>query len=174
MEVSLVETWKKMIELQKTGKVKTIGVSNFTIEYIKAITKATGVKPVVNQVEAHPLLPQDDLVAFCKEEGIHLTAYSPLGNNCASLSLLVYNDGDRVSNLTSFLVAGRTKLVEYPAVQEVADKIGATTAQVLVAWGAYRGYSVIPKSVKEGMCISVSILFLLARPFALYYLILTV
>ncbi|EIM80886.1 Aldo/keto reductase [Stereum hirsutum FP-91666 SS1] len=127
MEVSLVDTWKKMIELQKTGKVKTIGVSNFTIEYIKAITKATGVKPVVNQVEAHPLLPQDDLVAFCKEEGIHLTAYSPLGNN----------------------LAGKTKLVDYPAVKEVADKLGATTAQVLVAWGAYRGYSVIPKSVKE-------------------------
>lgn len=86
-EVTLVDTWKKMIELQKTGKVKTIGVSNFTVEHIKAITKATGVKPVVNQVEAHPLLPQDDLVAYCKAENIHLTAYSPLGNNCALRSL---------------------------------------------------------------------------------------
>ncbi|OBZ69679.1 Aldehyde reductase 1 [Grifola frondosa] len=80
-ETPLVETWKAMIELPKTGKVKAIGVSNFTIEHIKGIVEATGVWPVVNQVEAHPLLLHEDLVAFCKEHNIHLTAYSPLGNN---------------------------------------------------------------------------------------------
>src|SRR6201999_2762363 len=101
-QTSLADTWKTMIELQKTGKVsvsiyshngylylrtkvKHIGVSNFTIAHIKGIVAATGVKPLVNQIEAHPLLPQDNLVAFCKEEGIHITAYSPLGNNCWSI-----------------------------------------------------------------------------------------
>lgn len=101
LETSLVDTWKVMINLQKTGKVspptlllslpisnpyvrgqvKHIGVSNFTIAQIDGIIKATGVVPVANQIEAHPLLPQDDLVAYAKEKNIHITAYSPLGNN---------------------------------------------------------------------------------------------
>ncbi|KAF6759988.1 NADP-dependent oxidoreductase domain-containing protein [Ephemerocybe angulata] len=125
-KTSLVDTWKAMIALPKS-KVRAIGVSNFTVDHLEAIIAATGVVPVVNQIEAHPLLPQDELVAYSKEKNIHLTAYSPLGNN----------------------LAGKPKLTEHPVVEEVAKKLGATTAQVLVAWGVYRGYSVIPKSVQE-------------------------
>ncbi|KAF5387284.1 hypothetical protein D9757_006866 [Collybiopsis confluens] len=123
---SLVDTWKAMIALPKS-KVRAVGVSNFTTEHLRAIIKATGVVPTVNQIEAHPLNPQDDLVAYAKENNIHLTAYSPLGNN----------------------LVGKTKLVDYPAVVDIGKRKGATPAQVLVAWGVYRGYSVIPKSVKE-------------------------
>ena len=57
-------------------------MSNFTVAHIEALIKATGVTPAANQIEAHPYLPQDELVAYAKEKGIHLTAYSPLGNNC--------------------------------------------------------------------------------------------
>ena len=78
---SLVETWKAMLALRSTGKVRAVGVSNFTVQQLEAIIKATGERPAANQIEAHPLLPQDDLVDYCKKEGIHLTAYSPLGNN---------------------------------------------------------------------------------------------
>ncbi|KAH6914080.1 aldehyde reductase 1 [Coprinopsis sp. MPI-PUGE-AT-0042] len=124
--VSLVDTWKAMIALPKS-KVRSVGVSNFTVEHLQGIIKATGVVPIVNQVEAHPYLPQDDLVEFCKAKNIHMTAYSPLGNN----------------------LLGKQQLTDNDTVKEVAQKLGATTAQVLVAWGAYRGYSVIPKSVKE-------------------------
>ncbi|KAF9012606.1 NADP-dependent oxidoreductase domain-containing protein [Cyathus striatus] len=130
-QTSLVDTWKAMIKLPKS-KVRNIGVSNFTIKHIEGIIKATGVVPVVNQIEAHPLLPQDDLVAFAKEKNIHLTAYSPLGNN----------------------LVGKPKLTEHPIVNEIAKKLGATTAQVLVAWGVHRGYSVIPKSVQEERIVS--------------------
>lgn len=126
-EVSIVDTWKALIELQKAGKVKSIGVSNFTIEHLDAIINATGVVPAVNQIEAHPLLPQDDLVAYAKSKNIHLTAYSPLGNN----------------------LSGKTKIVDYPQVKDVAAKYNADPAQVLIAWGVKRGYSVIPKSVTE-------------------------
>ncbi|KIJ66071.1 hypothetical protein HYDPIDRAFT_181112 [Hydnomerulius pinastri MD-312] len=126
-ETSLAETWRAMIKLRDTGKVKAIGVSNFTITQIQGIIDATGVVPAANQIEAHPLLPQDDLVAYCKEKNIHITAYSPLGNNLIGIPMLTEN----------------------AAVQGVAAKLGATPAQVLVAWGAYRGYSVIPKSVQE-------------------------
>ncbi|KAH8980752.1 Aldo/keto reductase [Lactarius hatsudake] len=131
-ETSLVDTWKAMLALRSTGKVRALGVSNFTVQHLEAIIKATGERPAVNQIEAHPLLPQDDLVEYCKKEGIHLTAYSPLGNN----------------------LHGKTKLVDYPEVKEVADRLGATTAQVLVAWGVYRGYSVIPKSVQKDRIVS--------------------
>jgi L-glyceraldehyde reductase len=99
---SLVDTWKEFIKLPATGKVKAIGVSNFTVEYLEAIINATGVIPVsilsfmivsslscnlrvykaVNQIEAHPYLPQDDLVAYHKKKNIHISAYSPSGNNC--------------------------------------------------------------------------------------------
>ena len=81
VNTSLVDTWKAMIDLRKTGKVKAIGVSNFTTKHLDAIIKATGERPAVNQIEAHPLLPQDDMVEYCRKEGIHITAYSPLGNN---------------------------------------------------------------------------------------------
>ncbi|KAF9237882.1 NADP-dependent oxidoreductase domain-containing protein [Melanogaster broomeanus] len=131
-ETSLVDTWKAMIKLLDTGKVKAIGVSNFTIAHLQGIIDHTGVVPAVNQIEIHPLLPQDDLVAYCKEKGIHITAYSPLGNNNFGIPMLTEN----------------------AVVQEVAGKLGATPAQVLIAWGAYRGHSIIPKSVNEGRIIS--------------------
>ncbi|KAJ7133697.1 NADP-dependent oxidoreductase domain-containing protein [Mycena crocata] len=126
LETSLVDTWKAMLALPKS-KVRNVGVSNFTIAHLEGIISATGVVPIANQIEAHPLLPQDDLVAFCKDKGIHITAYSPLGNN----------------------LIGQKKLTDESSVQAIATKLGATPAQVLVAWGVHRGYSVIPKSVQE-------------------------
>ncbi|KZT55716.1 Aldo/keto reductase [Calocera cornea HHB12733] len=125
LHTSLVDTWKAVLALPKS-KVRNVGVSNFTVDMIKAITEATGVLPAVNQVEAHPYLPQDELVAYAKETGLHLTAYSPLGNN----------------------LKGIAKLTEHAEVQSVAAKIGATPAQVLIAWASARGFSVIPKSVQ--------------------------
>ena len=83
---------------------------------------------MANQIERHPLLPQYELVKFCQEHDIHITAYSPLGNN----------------------VRGVKKLIEYEEVHEIAKELGATPAQVLIAWGTFDGCSVIPKSVHEG------------------------
>lgn len=123
----IAETWKEVLKLPATGKVKSVGVSNFTVKNLQALYDATGVWPAANQVERHPLLPQPDLIAFCKEHNIHITSYSPLGNN----------------------ITGKQKLVEYEAVKVIADRLGATPAQVLIAWGAYDGCSVIPKSVQE-------------------------
>ncbi|KAK2463078.1 hypothetical protein APHAL10511_004733 [Amanita phalloides] len=123
---SLVDTWKAMLALPKT-KVRAVGVSNFTIEYLEAVTAATGVAPVVNQIEAHPLLPQDDLRAYCEANNIQIVAYSPLGNN----------------------TIGKPRIIDHPVVAEVAKKLNVTSAQVLIAWDFARGYAVIPKSVNE-------------------------
>ncbi|KAF8652280.1 hypothetical protein AX16_004469 [Volvariella volvacea WC 439] len=128
---TLVETWKALIALPKS-KVRAIGVSNFTIAQLEGIINATGVVPIVNQIEAHPLLPQDELKAYCEQKGIHITAYSPLGNN----------------------LVNAPKLTDDSAIQSIASRLNATPAQVLIAWGAYRGYSVIPKSVQEARIIS--------------------
>ncbi|KAA1072003.1 hypothetical protein PGT21_025400 [Puccinia graminis f. sp. tritici] len=130
LQTSIVDTWKEMVKLLNTGKVKAIGVSNFEIEHLEAIFKATGVAPTVNQIERHPLCLQTDLVNYCNSKNIHVTAYSPLGNN----------------------LVGETKIVDYPEVKEIAAKLskqsGETVdpAQVLIAWGAVGGISVIPKS----------------------------
>ena len=105
LETSLVDTWKAMVALPKSKvafllpnsymlftafevQVRAIGVSNFTIEAIEGIVKATGVVPAANQIEAHPLLLQDDLFKYCSEKGVHLTAYSPLGNNLIGIPKL--------------------------------------------------------------------------------------
>jgi len=69
-----------MIALQKKGRVTSIGVSNFTQPMLEGIIKATGVVPAANQIEAHPVLPQEALTKYCQEKNIHITAYSPLGN----------------------------------------------------------------------------------------------
>ncbi|KAH8813510.1 NADP-dependent oxidoreductase domain-containing protein [Flagelloscypha sp. PMI_526] len=121
----IVPIWLEMVKLLKTGKVKAVGVSNFTVKHLKMLAEASDVVPAVNQVEAHPLLQQPDLEEYCKEKGIHITAYSPLGNN----------------------LAGRTKLVDTEKVVAIAKKAGKDPAQVLIGWGVSRGFSVVPKSV---------------------------
>ncbi|ORY89807.1 NADP-dependent oxidoreductase domain-containing protein [Leucosporidium creatinivorum] len=122
---SIAETWKAMVKLLDSGKVKAIGVSNFTIKHLEILAAASDVIPAVNQIEAHPLLQQAELLEYCAKKNIHITAYSPLGQN----------------------ITGRPPVIAHKTVEEVAKKANATTAQVLIAWGVSKGYSVIPKSV---------------------------
>ncbi|KAG8956362.1 hypothetical protein FRC04_004443 [Tulasnella sp. 424] len=113
-----VETWKEMEKLLDTGKVKSIGVSNFSIKTLEVLL------PEAKIVQMHPSLPQRDLVDYCATKGIHITAYSPLGQ----VNSPFYTD---------------------ETVTRVAEKSGITAAQVLLSWAVQRGTSVIPKSEKE-------------------------
>ena len=124
-KVSVVDTWRGMIDCQKSGKTRSIGVSNFTPKHIDALIAATGVTPVTNQIEAHPLLPQDELKKYHDEKKIILTAYSPLGTP----------------------LDGKNKLIDHEVVKKVAAEHGKEPAAVLYAWGVQRGYSVLTKSV---------------------------
>ena len=74
-----IETYKEMEKLLETGKVKSIGVSNFSIKTLESLLPHVKVVPAVNQVEVHPCLPQEDLRKYCEERGILIVAYSPLG-----------------------------------------------------------------------------------------------
>ncbi|KAG9792319.1 Aldo/keto reductase, partial [Aureobasidium melanogenum] len=84
-ERSHVDTWKYMEKLLQTGKTKAIGVSNYSKRYLEQLLATASVVPAVNQIENHPLLPQQDIVDFCKEKGILITAYSPLGSTGSPL-----------------------------------------------------------------------------------------
>jgi len=74
------ETWRQMEELYRSGRVKAIGVANWSISFLEELRKTWKIVPAVNQVELHPYLPQHELNKYCKDLGILLEAYSPLGS----------------------------------------------------------------------------------------------
>ncbi|KFY26451.1 hypothetical protein V491_01309 [Pseudogymnoascus sp. VKM F-3775] len=129
-DVSIVDTWEAMTKLPKS-KTRSIGVSNFTVQHLEAVINATGVIPAANQIERHPLLRQDDLIAYCKNKNIHIIAYSAFGNNMFDIPLL--------------LSRPEVKTVTERLCTEMQSTI--TPAQVLLAWAQIGGHSVIPKSV---------------------------
>jgi glycerol 2-dehydrogenase (NADP+) len=74
-----------MEKLLKTGRVKAIGVANFSKPYLEELLSQAEVTPAVDQIENHPLLPQQEILDFCQEKGIHVTAYSPFGSTGSPL-----------------------------------------------------------------------------------------
>lgn len=121
---NFIKTWELMQELPATGLTKAIGISNFSINNIKDLLASPGNKivPAMNQVELHPLLPQQELIDFCHSKDIIIEAYSPLGSNNAPL-------------------------LTQKTIIEVAKKNNVTPAQVVISWHVQRGYVVLPKSV---------------------------
>lgn len=130
-ELPLSDTWKKMEEAKDLGLAKHVGVSNFSVKKLKDLLKHTRHTPEVNQVELHPLLQQDSLVQYCTDQGILLTAYSPLGS------------GDRSEQMKA---AHEPSLFEIPTIQKISKKHQVHPAEVLINWHVQRGTAVIPKS----------------------------
>ncbi|MEK6477477.1 aldo/keto reductase [Catalinimonas sp. 4WD22] len=131
-EVPITKTWKGMEEAKKKGLAKHIGVSNFSEKKIKELLQQSESKPEMNQVEMHPYLQQKELVAYCKQEGIHLTAYSPLGS------------GDRPARSKK---ESDPVLMEDKTIHSIAEKHNCSSAQILISWAVNRDTAVIPKSV---------------------------
>ncbi|KAF7185035.1 D-galacturonate reductase [Pseudocercospora fuligena] len=121
-EWSHVQTWKEMEKLLKTGKTKAIGVSNYSVPYLKELLEKAEVVPAANQIENHPYLPQQEIADFCKEKGILIEAYSPLGSTG---SPLFQEDG----------------------VKEVAKKHNVGPGTILISYQVNKGHVVLPKSV---------------------------
>ncbi|QLE00467.1 aldo/keto reductase [Galbibacter sp. BG1] len=130
-EVPIIETWKKMEEAHEKGMVKSIGVSNFSIEKLKDLLVDANLQPEVNQVELHPLLQQEELLEFCDNNSIILTGYSPLGS------------GDRSQDMKK---DDEPNLLENETIIEIAKEHDCSPAQVLISWHLSRGTAVIPKS----------------------------
>nr|WP_228019305.1 aldo/keto reductase [Brachybacterium epidermidis] len=115
-----VETWRTLVEMKQEGLTAHIGVSNFRPEQIQELVDATGEWPEVNQIQLSPALPRPEAVAFHREHGIVTEAWGPLG--------------------------GREGLSQQFALRKVAEKHGATGAQVSLRWAIDQDIVVIPKS----------------------------
>ena len=123
-----------MEQLLETNKVRNIGVSNFSPAQMKDLIRHSTIKPAVHQFELHPYLHQVDWVEWHSDNGISVTAYSPLGN----LNPIYESPGNSKSKPPS--------LLQNEDITDIAQRRGCTNAQVALAWGMTRGYSVIPKS----------------------------
>lgn len=106
---SHVDTWKDMEKLVASGKARAIGVANYSVRYLEELLPRAAIVPAVNQIENHPLLPQQEIVDFCGGRGIHVTAYSPLGSS-------------------------GSPLMHLPVIKEIAERRAATPASVLLSW----------------------------------------
>jgi alcohol dehydrogenase (NADP+) len=138
-EVPIIETWKELVKAKEQGLVKHIGVSNFSTKKLNDLMSKTAERPEMNQVELHPFLQQPELIQFCQENDIHVTAYSPLGS------------GDRAAQMKA---ENEPSLLEDATIRKIAKKHGVSPAQVLIQWAVSRGTAVIPKSTSEQHIIS--------------------
>jgi methylglyoxal/glyoxal reductase len=126
------ETWKAIEKLYKDGRVRAIGVSNFHVHHLEDLIRDAEIKPMVNQVEFHPHLTQNELRDYCKKEGIQLEAWSPLKKG---------------------------ELLNDPVLEDIAAKHNKTVAQVILRWDLQHGVVTIPKSIKEPRIIENSNVF---------------
>jgi len=115
------ETWKALVELQRRGSCRAIGVSNYTVRHLQELLDSSEVTPAVNQVEFNPFLYQEDLLHFCNDKGIQLEAYSPLT---------------------------RGHKLRHPTVVDVAQRYSKSPAQVMIRWSLQHELVVIPKSAR--------------------------
>jgi diketogulonate reductase-like aldo/keto reductase len=111
----LQDTWKEMESLVKEGLVRSIGVSNFSVPKLIRIMEQAEIKPAVNQVEVHPYHRNDNLIQWCQGNGIHVTAYSPLGSPDSAVMF-------RRS-------ASTPVLLEDPVVKDIAATVGKSPGQ---------------------------------------------
>ncbi|MGB4137786.1 MAG: aldo/keto reductase, partial [Microbacterium sp.] len=115
-----VEAWQALVDARERGIVRQIGVSNFLPEHLERIEEATGVRPVVNQIEVHPHFPQQEALAYHRAHGILTEAWSPLGR--------------------------ARDVLDEQAIAEIAAAHGATPVQIVLAWHRARGVVSIPKA----------------------------
>ncbi|WP_246237244.1 aldo/keto reductase [Actinomadura chibensis] len=116
-----LDTWRALEDLKRDGRVRAIGVSNFTVETLSRIIEEADVVPAVNQIELHPYFQQDGLRAFHRDHGIRTEAWAPLGQGHG--------------------------LLDDPALDRIGRSHGRTPAQVVLRWHLQIGNVVIPKSV---------------------------
>ncbi len=114
-------TWKEMEKIYENGKVRAIGLSNHLIHHMKEVFAVADIAPVVNQMELHPYLVQKDVVDYCKQNNVIVEAWSPLGSS-------------------------KVPLLEDELLNNIGEKYGKSSAQVVLRWNIEKGVIAIPKS----------------------------
>jgi len=117
--VTLFETWRAMESLVDQGKCRAIGLSDITLDGLLPIFDSARIKPAVVQVEAHPYLPETELLEFCKQRDVVFLAFAPLGHGL------------------------RPGPLDDPVISAIAARTGKTAAQVLLAWAVQRGTALL-------------------------------
>jgi diketogulonate reductase-like aldo/keto reductase len=120
--VMLVETWRALEDLVDGGRCKSIGLSDVTLDALKEIVAVARIKPAAVQVESHPYLPEWDLLDFCREQGIVVQAFAPLGH------------------------AMEPRVLDDPVITGIAQRLHKTSAQVALAWAVQRGTAFLTTS----------------------------
>ena len=115
----VMETYKVMMDFQKQGKLKSIGVSNFNVSHLKCFAKAGLTTPSVNQIEIHPFLVEKEIVDYCNKNGIAIEAYSPIA---------------------------QAKKLDDKTLVEIGKKYKKSAAQVMLRWGLQQNFIILPKS----------------------------
>ncbi len=133
--VKLVDTWGALEELVDEGKCKAIGLSDIGLERLKEIFEAATIKPAVVHVESHPYLPEWELLDYCRQNGIVLQAFAALGHS------------------------SEPNLLADPVITTIANRVGKTPAQVVLAWAIQRGTALLttsktPSRIKENFDVS--------------------
>jgi alcohol dehydrogenase (NADP+) len=118
-DVTLLDTWRAMESLLDHGRCRAIGLSDISLNELLPIYESARIKPAVVQVEAHPYLPETEILEFCREKGIVLLAFAPLGHGA------------------------RPGPLEDPVVLAIAAQVGKTPAQVMLAWAVQRGTALL-------------------------------
>ena len=118
-DVNLLETWRAMESLVDHGKCRAIGLSDITLDGLLPIYESARIKPAVVQVEAHPYLPETELLEFCKQKDIAFLAFAPLGHGI------------------------KPGPIEDPIISAIAARVEKTPAQVLLAWAVQRGTALL-------------------------------
>ena len=122
--VTLLETWQALERLVDDGRGKAIGLSDVTLDKVREIASAARIKPAVVEVESHPYLPEWSLLDFCRENGIVLLAFAPLGHGMSP------------------------KVLDDPVITSIARRVNKTPAQVVLAWAVQRGTAFLTTSTK--------------------------
>ena len=122
--ISLIETWHALEELVESGRCRSIGLSDITLDKLKEIVANARIMPAIVQVESHPYLPEWELLDYCQANGIVLLAFAPLGH------------------------AMEPNLLTDPVITGIADRVNKTPAQVALAWAVQRGTAFLTTSIK--------------------------
>lgn len=117
-----VEAWRALIDAQKWGLIRSIGVSNFLPEHIERLEKETGVLPSINQIEVHPYFNNMETLQWCLDKGIQVESWSPVGRKLAD------------------------DLLENKELKAIGDKYNKTISQVILRWHIQLGSIPIPRS----------------------------
>jgi aldehyde reductase len=117
--ITLLDTWRAMESLVDRGRCRAIGLSDISLNQLLPVYESARIKPAVVQVEAHPYLPENELLEFCKKNGIVFLAFAPLGHGIKPGPL------------------------EDPVIAATAARVGKTSAQVLLAWAVQRGTALL-------------------------------